>query len=72
MTRKKGKKAQKPEEQFQPDYVKRAKEDSERARKMKKQISKEEMQKIESFWQRRNPKARMLKGNYGESKDMAK
>lgn len=60
VNRKKGTKAAKPSEQFQPEYVKKAKEDYERAEKQRKKYTKEEMDTLKNFMQRRNPNMKML------------
>lgn len=51
---KKGKKRAKPDEQFQPDYVKDAKEEA-RKKQKKQKFTDEEMDQIKAFWQKRNP-----------------
>lgn len=51
MVRKKGAKAIKPPEQFQPDYVKEAKKNIERA---KKQVNREDMEDLKEIFEARN------------------
>lgn len=60
MNLKKGKKKVKPSEQFQPEYVKKAKEEAEVERRKKKMLTKEEMEQVKNFWANRNPKARLV------------
>lgn len=67
MFRKKGKKKVKPGEQFQPDYVKKAKENAVRAKNMKRKITKEEMENIKAFWKRRNPNVKVFEVKNGKS-----
>lgn len=57
MTRKKGKKAIKPAEQFQPEYVKKAKEKAIEAEK-KQKMTEEEVQELKDFWRHYNSDAR--------------
>lgn len=60
--KKKGAKTAERADQFQPDYVKEAKEEAEKRKKdvAKAKYNAEEMQKIKNFWQQRNGKIRML------------
>lgn len=67
MFRKKGKKKVKPGEQFQPDYVKKAKENAIRAKNMKRKITKEEMDNIKAFWKNRNPDVKLFEVQNGKS-----
>lgn len=57
--RKKGKPPVKPPDQFQPDYVKKAKLQYANNRK-KVEVSEYEMAKIKDFWRRRNPEVKQL------------
>ncbi len=58
--KKKNAKKVEPAEQFQPDYVKKAKQEAEKKKQEKTKISKEEMEKIHNFWQKRYQKVKML------------
>ena len=58
--KKKSAKKAEPAEQFQPDYVKKAKEEVEKKKKEKLKKSEEEMEQIRNFWQARNRKVKML------------
>lgn len=58
--KKKSAKKVEPAEQFQPDYVKKAKEEVEKKKKEKFKKSEEEMEQIRNFWQARNRKVKML------------
>lgn len=53
--RKKGQKAVQADEQFQPTYVKQAKQDLEDAKKRKEA----DIKQAKDFWQARNPKVKM-------------
>lgn len=50
----------KPDDQWQPEYVKEAKE--ELRREKHRRLSDEELENLKAFWQRRNSKARFLDG----------
>lgn len=58
--KKKNAKKVEPAEQFQPDYVKEAKELAEKEKQAKKEPDKEELQRLKTFWQRRNRKVKMI------------
>lgn len=57
MFKKKGTKPRKPDEQFQPDYVKEAKKD---AKKQKKEVSLEAQKDLAEIFQNRNSKVKSL------------
>lgn len=59
MFKKKGAKAYKPEEQFQPDYVKEAKKKALEEKNRRNAPTREEIADIETFWQSRNPNIKM-------------
>ncbi len=61
MTKKKSAKIAKPGEQFQPDYVKEAKEKYSEERR--RRVSKESLQRIQDFWHQRNPNAKFIGEN---------
>lgn len=48
----------KPDEQWQPEYVKEAKEELQRQKRQR--MSDEELEALKAFWQRRNSQARFL------------
>ena len=54
--KKKGAKARKPDEQFQPDYVKKAKEEYQKSKKP----TEDEMDDAKEFWMRKNKGAKFL------------
>lgn len=58
--KKKSAKSVEPAEQFQPDYVKQAKEDAEKKKQAKFKRTDEEMNQIRNFWQQRQKKVKML------------
>lgn len=55
MFRNKNKKAIKPQDQFQPDYVKEAKKEAKKLRGEQKKAIRKEIDKMEEFWKKRNP-----------------
>ena len=57
MFKKKGVKPRKPQEQFQPDYVRDAKKD---AKKQKKEISLEEQKDLAEIFEKRNSNVKSL------------
>lgn len=60
MCKKKGAKKAKPQEQLQPDYVKKAKAKIKEDEKSKNEYSEGDIQAIEDFWKSRNPNATFL------------
>lgn len=56
ITRSKGQPAREVAELFQPDYVKHAKEESDRQRREEEKITPKEFEKIKDFWQSYNHK----------------
>lgn len=60
MFKKKGTKANKPEEQFQPDYVKEAKKKALEEKNRRSAPTKNEVTEMETFWQARNPNIKMV------------
>ena len=57
MARKKGRKPIKPAEQFQPEYVKKAKQKAIEAEK-KQKMTEEELQQLKDFWRHHNSAAK--------------
>lgn len=60
MFKKKSAKSAKPQEQLQPDYVKKVKAKLNNEKKVKIKYSEEDMVEIEDFWKARNPNATFL------------
>lgn len=60
--KKKGKKPRKPDEQFQPDYVKEAKKE---ARGQKKVVNKDAQKDLAELFEKRNNKVKDLGGKNG-------
>lgn len=58
MTMKKGKSPRKPEEQFQPDYVKKAKSEARNAEQKNAETSREEIEEMQKFWENYNNRVR--------------
>lgn len=54
MMKKKGAKPMKPDEQFQPDYVKKGKNKLQKEHRKQSEVSAEDMEDIKDFWQQRN------------------
>lgn len=54
MTREKGKPPIKPPEQFQPDYVKKAKQEMENNQRSENALSSDQLKELREFWQARN------------------
>lgn len=58
--RKKGSAKAKPNEQFQPDYVKDAKKQAKLDQSERKRLSDEQIANIKRFWKMRNPEAKFM------------
>ena len=58
--KKKGKSPAKPEKQFQPDYVEKAKKAAEKEENDKIKMTEEEAEENRLFWQRRYRKVKMV------------
>lgn len=62
VNRQKGTPKAKPGEQWQPDYVKEAKEKANTERMGRKRVTPEQLEAIKRFWQSRNPEAKFMEG----------
>ncbi len=60
INRKKGSSKAKPGDQFQPDYVKDAKEQAKLDRSERKRLTDEQIANIKRFWKQRNPEAKFM------------
>lgn len=58
--RQKGSPKAKPGEQWQPKYVKEAKQQAKEQRETEKRLTAEQMAAIKSFWKHRNPEAKFM------------
>lgn len=66
MFKKKGSKKVKPQEQMQPDYVKKAKEEYEKEKNRPKDMDEGTIADIEAFWKAKNPNAKFLGDGNGK------